>query len=68
MDWNIEQIADVYGGLSDRGIITGNEVRDKLGMSPLEGLDKPRILENYIPVDKIGDQKKLLQGGKSDDK
>lgn len=67
MDWDLEKIADVYGGLSDRGIITGNEVRDKLGMSPLEGLDKPRILENYIPVDKIGDQKKLIQGGKSDD-
>jgi HK97 family phage portal protein len=63
MDWDLEQIAEVYGSLSDRGIVTGNEVRDKLGMSPLEGLDKPRILENYIPVDKIGDQKKLIQGG-----
>lgn len=67
MDWDLEKIADVYGGLSDRGIITGNEVRDKLGMSPLEGLDKPRILENYIPVDKIGKQKKLVQGGKDDE-
>lgn len=67
MDWDLAQIAEVYGNLSDRGIVTGNEVRDKLGMSPLEGLDKPRILENYIPADKIGDQKKLLQGGKSDD-
>ena len=58
----------MFGNLSDRGIITGNEVRDKIGMSPLEGLDKPRILENFIPVDMIGKQKKLLQGGKSDDK
>ena len=66
MDWDLEQIAEVYGSLSDRGIVTGNEVRDKLGMSPLEGLDKPRILENYIPVDKIGDQKKLIQGGKDE--
>lgn len=67
MDWDLEQIAEVYGSLSDRGIVTGNEVRDKLGMSPLEGLDKPRILENYIPLDKIGDQKKLIQGGKDDE-
>lgn len=63
MDWDIEKIADVYGSLSDRGIITGNEVRDKLGMGPLDGLDEPRILENYIPLDKIGAQKKLLQEG-----
>ena len=67
MDWDLAQIAEVYGNLSDRGIVTGNEVRDKLGMSPLEGLDKPRILENYIPADKIGDQKKLLQGGSDDE-
>lgn len=67
MDWDLAQIAEVYGNLSDRGIVTGNEVRDKLGMSPLEGLDKPRILENYIPADKIGDQKKLIQGGSDDE-
>lgn len=63
MDWNIEQISAVYGSLSDRGIVTGNEVRDKLGMSPLDGLDEPRLLENYIPLDRLGDQKKLIQNG-----
>ena len=67
LDWDVRDISDVYGALSDRGIVTGNEVRDKLGMSPLEGLDKPRILENYIPLDKIGDQKKLLQGDDNDE-
>lgn len=59
MDWDIKTIADVFGSLSDKGYITGNEVRDRIGMSPIEGLDELRILENYIPVDKIGDQKKL---------
>lgn len=61
MDWDIKTIADVFGGLSDKGYVTGNEVRDRIGMSPLEGLDELRILENYIPVDRIGDQKKLIQ-------
>ena len=60
-------MAYVFGNLSDRGIITGNEVRDKIGMSPLEGLDKPRILENFIPVDMIGKQKKLIQQKGEDD-
>lgn len=63
MDWDIKTIADVFGGLSDKGYITGNEVRDRIGMSPLEGLDELRILENYIPMAMIGDQKKLIQEG-----
>lgn len=63
MDWDLQTIAAVFGGLADKGFITGNEVRDRIGLSPLEGLDELRILENYIPVDKIGDQAKLLPGG-----
>ena len=63
MDWDLKTIAEVFGGLADKGFITGNEVRDRIGLSPLEGLDELRILENYIPVDKIGDQAKLLPSG-----
>lgn len=53
----------MYSGLYARGIVTGNEVRDKLSMGPMENLDGLVILENYIPVDKIGDQLKLKQEG-----
>ena len=63
MDWDIKTIADVFGSLSDKGYITGNEVRDRLGMNPLEGLDELRVLENYIPWDMSGLQKKLVQDG-----
>lgn len=63
MDWDIKTISDVFGGLSDRGIVTGNEVRDRLGMSPHDDLDELRILENYIPSNMIGEQKKLVQEG-----
>lgn len=66
MDWDIKTIADVFGGLSDKGFITGNEVRDRIGMSPLDGLDELRILENYIPMGMIGQQGKLIQGGDGD--
>ena len=59
MDWDLQTIAQVFGTLADKGFITGNEVRDRLGMSPIDGLDELRVLENYIPVDKIGDQAKL---------
>ena len=31
-----------------------------------EGLDELVILENYIPLGMIGDQKKLIQGGEGD--
>ena len=67
MDWDIQTISDVFGSLSDKGIVTGNEVRDRLGMNMLDGLDDLRILENYIPSDMIGQQKKLIQGGESDE-
>ena len=62
LDWDLKTIFDVYGGLSDKGIITGNEVRDAVGMTPMDGLDELSVLENYIPREKIGDQNKLSGG------
>lgn len=63
LDWDIKSIYEVFGGLADKGIVTPNEVRDRIGMNQLDGLDTLRILENYIPVSDIGNQKKLKQGG-----
>lgn len=62
MDWDLDTIHNVFSSAADKGFVTGNEYRDKLGMSPMDGLDELRILENYIPLDKIGDQKKLVSG------
>lgn len=62
MDYNIGEIYSVYSGLANMGIVTPNEVRDRLGLPPLDGLDGLRILENYIPADMIGNQSKLTGG------
>lgn len=60
--YDIKTVAEVYSELRKQGIVTGNEVRDKLGMPPLEGLDTLVLLENYISLEKIDDQLKLNQG------
>lgn len=61
MDYDLQTIAAVFTTLQDRGDVTGNEVRDRIGLSPKEGLDELKILENYIPADQSGNQSKLIQ-------
>lgn len=67
-DYDLITIATVYTSLQDRGDVTGNEIRDMIGLGPKEGLDELVRLENYIPNDMIAMQSKLKEeqddGGK----
>ena len=58
-DYDLQTVASVYGELRKQGVIDGNELRDALGLSPRDGLNELVMLENYIPVDKLGNQAKL---------
>lgn len=59
MEYDLQTISAVYTSFGDRGWVSGNEARDRLGMSPVDGLDDYKVLENYIPVDQSGLQKKI---------
>lgn len=63
LSYSMPELAAMYSSLFTQGIVTGNEVRDALGMSPIDGLDNLILLENYIKLDDISKQNKL-EGGK----
>jgi len=59
-DYDLKSTSDILLAGSDRGYVNGDEWRDRMHMAPA-GLKEYRILENYIPSDMAGSQKKLVQ-------
>ena len=59
LDYDLKATSDILLAGADRGYINGDEWRDRMHMAPA-GLKDFVRLENYIPNDKSGDQKKLM--------
>ena len=60
LDYDLKSMSDILLSGADRGYVNGDEWRDRMHMAPA-GLKDYRILENYIPADMAGAQKKLVQ-------
>ena len=61
--YSITELVTAGKELVDRMAMRRNEWRDWLGLSPDEDMDELLALENYIPADRLGDQKKLKGEG-----
>lgn len=62
IDYDMEKVSSLLLQGADRGFVNGDEWRDRMHLSPA-GLKEYKVLENYIPYDKSGDQQKLNGGG-----
>lgn len=60
MDYDLKSMSDILLAGADRGYVNGDEWRDRMHMQPA-GLKEYKVLENYIPADMAGLQKKLVQ-------
>ena len=61
-NYSLDETINAGSAMVDRMAMTRNEWRDWIGLSPREGMSELLALENYIPVDRLGDQKKLNGG------
>lgn len=61
--YSLQELSTIALTMRNAGLMSGNEGRNWLDLPPIEGLDELVMLENYVPADRLGDQKKLTQGG-----
>ena len=60
MDYDLQSVSSILLAGADRGYVCGDEWRDRMHMPPA-GLKEFKVLENYIPYEDSGNQKKLVQ-------
>ena len=60
LDYDLKSTSDILLAGADRGYVNGDEWRDRVHLTPA-GLKEYKVLENYIPADMSGKQKKLVQ-------
>lgn len=66
--YSIEAIIAAGGAMVDRMAMSRNEWRDWVGLQPDARMDELLALENYVPINRLGDQKKLKGGEEGDGK
>lgn len=57
--YSMQELSQIALNMRNAGLMTGNEGRNWLDLPPKDGLDDLVMLENYLPADRLGDQKKL---------
>lgn len=63
LDYDLTELIKSGVELVDRAAMRRNELRDWVGLPYDEDMDELLMLENYLPTDRLGDQKKLNEGG-----
>ena len=57
--YSLQELSQIALNMRNAGLMSGNEGRNWLDLPPRDGLDDLVMLENYLPADRLGDQKKL---------
>lgn len=65
-NYRLPDLISAGGQMVDRMALRRNEWRDWAGLTPDDEMDELLALENYIPATRLGDQKKLGEGGGGD--
>lgn len=65
LDYSLTEWAEIGVSVVSIGAMTKQELRNKLGLEYVDKkeLNEFTVLENYIPIEKTGNQKKLQEGG-----
>lgn len=66
MNYELDELVKAGAEMVDRIAMRRNEWRDWMGLPPDPDMDELIALENYLPADRLGDQKKLSGGGESE--
>lgn len=61
--YDLSEIVEAGSAMVDRMAMRRNEWRDWIGMSPDDEMNELLALENYLPADQLGNQKKLVGAG-----
>jgi HK97 family phage portal protein len=64
MQYDLGELTTHVKEMVGSGMMNRNEGRNHFDLSPVEGLNEFVVLENFIPVSEVGNQKKLKGGEK----